>query len=206
MQVILVKSVRKLGKVGDAVAVADGYGRNFLIPQGHAIRATKENMEKFTAIKKDLESQNAANKKSAEADAKTIKGKHIDFITQSAADGRLYGSVTAKLLAAEISKLTKTDLNYSNILLDSPIKFNGVYEAQVVLHPEVIASILVVVAKSDSEAQDALREHKEGGAKREAELKEADMKTLEVAAKSEEKAIVEAEEQEAKESTESEAE
>jgi large subunit ribosomal protein L9 len=199
MQVILVKSVRKLGKVGETVSVADGFGRNFLIPQGHAIRATKENLEKFSAIKKDLESKNAENKKDAEAAAKAIKGKHIDFITQSAADGRLYGSVTAKVLATEISKLAKIELNYSNVLLDSPIKFNGVYEVQVMLHPEVTTSVLVVIAKTEPEAQDALREFKEGGAKKEENAKEAEMKALEKQARAEESATIEAENAEAAE-------
>lgn len=197
MQVILVKSVRKLGKVGETVSVADGFGRNFLIPQGHAIRATKENLEKFSAIKKELESQNAENKKNAESAASAIKGKHIDFITQSAADGRLYGSVTAKVLATEISKLAKIELNYSNILLDAPIKFNGVYEIQVVLHPEVTTSVLVVIAKTEPEAQDALREFKEGGPKKEENAKEAEMKALEKQAKAEESATIEAETAEA---------
>lgn len=197
MQVILVKSVRKLGKVGETVSVADGFGRNFLIPQGHAIRATKENLEKFSALKKELESQNAESKKDAESAAKAIKGKHIDFITQSAADGRLYGSVTAKVLATEISKLTKTELNYSNVLLDAPIKFNGVYEIQVVLHPEVTTSVLVAIAKTEPEAQDALREFKEGGPKKEENAKEAEMKALEKQAKAEESATIEAETAEA---------
>jgi large subunit ribosomal protein L9 len=200
MQVILVKSVRKLGKVGETVTVANGHGRNFLMPQGYAIRATKENTEKFAAIAKDLEAKNTESKKNAEAAVKTIKGKHIDFITQSAADGRLYGSVTAKTLATEISKLAKTPLTYSNILLDTPIKSNGVYEVQVVLHPEVITSVLVVVAKTEPEAQDALREYKEGGPKKAETAKEADLNILEKQAKTEETATVESEIQEASES------
>lgn len=182
MQVILVKPVRKLGKVGETVTVANGYGRNYLIPQEFAIRANKENIEKFSTIQKDLEAKNSKNKVEAEKAAKSIEGKHIDFIAQSAADGRLFGSVSAKNLAMEISKLAGVTLNYSNILIDSPIKFNGVYNIQIILHPEIITNILVVVAKSESEAQDALREHKEGGSKKEDEHKQAEMLALEAAA------------------------
>ena len=178
MQVILVKPVRKLGKVGETVNVANGYGRNYLIPQKLAIRATNDNLEKFATLQKELEAKNTENKIAAEKAAKAIDGKHLDFITQSAADGRLFGSVSLKALATKISEIDKIQLNYSNILLDSPIKFNGVYNVQVILHPEVTASILVVVAKTESEAQDALIEFKEGGSKAEDEAKEAELESI----------------------------
>jgi large subunit ribosomal protein L9 len=178
MQVILVKPVRKLGKVGDTVNVANGYGRNYLIPQELAIRATNDNIEKFAEVQKSLEEKNIENQKLAKKAASEIDGKHLNFITQSAADGRLFGSVTLKALAIKISELAKIKLDYSNILLDSPIKFNGVYNVQVVLHPEVIASILIIVAKTESEAQDALIEFKEGGTKAEDEAKEAELAAI----------------------------
>lgn len=178
MQVILIKSVRKLGKVGETVDVANGYGRNYLIPQNLAIRATNDNLKKFASLQKDLEAKNVESKKLAEKAAKAIGGKHLDFITQSAADGRLFGSVSLKALAAKVSKLADLELNYSNILLDSPIKFNGVYNVQIILHPEVTASILVVVAKTESEAKDALIEFKEGGAKAEEEAKKAQLQAI----------------------------
>lgn len=178
MQVILVKPVRKLGKVGETVNVANGYGRNYLIPQELAIRATNDNLEKFATLQKELEAKNAESKKEAEKAAKAIDGKHLDFITQSAADGRLFGSVSLKALATKVSEIAKIKLNYSNILLDSPIKFNGVYNVQVVLHPEVTASVLVVVAKTESEAQDALIEFKEGGNKAEDEAKESELESI----------------------------
>lgn len=171
MQVILVKSVRKLGRVGETVDVAHGYGRNYLIPQEFAIRASRENIEKFSAIQKELEDKNSDNKQSAEIAAKKLEGKHINFITQSAADGRLFGSVSAKSLAVEISKLADVSLNYNNVLLAAPIKFNGVYNVEVSLHPDVTTTILVVVAKTEPEAQDALIEYKEGGSKKEAEAR-----------------------------------
>ena len=179
MQVILVKPVRKLGKVGETVTVADGYGRNYLVPQNFAIRATKANIEKFASIQKDMEKNDTQHKIEAEKASKAIEGKHIDFITQSAADGRLFGSVTPKGFALAISKLAGITLNYSHIMLDAPIKFNGVYDIQVVLHPEVITNVLVVVAKTESEAQTALQDHKDGGSKKEEEAIEAEMRALE---------------------------
>ena len=166
MQIILIKPVRKLGKVGEVVNVKNGYGRNFLVPQGIAIRATKDNLGKFAALQKELEEKNIQEKSKMEATAKALDGKHLTFVTQSGADGRLFGSISLKLLASSLSELSGYKLNYSNILLDSPIKVNGVFKVQVMLHPEIFASVLVVVAKSESEAQDALIEYKEGGKKK----------------------------------------
>jgi len=166
MQVILIKPVMKLGKVGEVVNVKNGYGRNFLVPQGIAIRATKDNLGKFAALQKELEEKNIQEKSKMEATAKALDGKHLTFVTQSGADGRLFGSISLKLLASSLSELSGYKLNYSNILLDSPIKVNGVFKVQVILHPEIFASVLVVVAKSESEAQDALIEYKEGGKKK----------------------------------------
>ena len=189
MQVILVKPVRKLGKVGETVNIANGHGRNYLIPQGLAIRATNDNLEKFAILQKELEVKNAESKKEAEKAAKAIDGKHLDFITQSAADGRLFGSVSLKALAVKVSEIAKVKLNYSNILLDSPIKFNGVYNVQVALHPEVVASVLIVIAKTKSEARDALIAFKEVGKKSEDEVKEAELEsTVEETQKEESKA------------------
>lgn len=166
MQVILIKPVRKLGKVGEIVNIKNGYGRNFLLPQEFAIRATKENLAKFAALQNELEAKNAQEKTKMETAAKALDGKHITFVTQSGADGRLFGSISLKLLASSLSEISGYKLNYSNIIIDSPIKFNGVFKVQVMLHPEIFASVLVVVAKSDSEAQDALREYKESGNKK----------------------------------------
>lgn len=167
MQVILVKPVRKLGKVGEVVNVKDGYGRNFLVPQDLAIRATKENLAKFASIQSQIEERNKKDKTDMHAAASKINDKHLIFATQSGADGRLFGSISLKLIASSLSEICGYKLNYSNILLESPIKFNGVYKVQVMLHPEIFASVLVVVAKSESEAQDALRDYKEGGKKEE---------------------------------------
>jgi len=163
MQVILIKSVRKLGRVGTKVDVSNGYGRNYLIPQKLAIRATNSNIEKFATLQKELEVKNLENKKIAENMAKILDGKHFDFIVQSAADGRLFGSISLKMIALKVSDLLKIKLNYSNILLDHPIKSNGVYNIEIVLHADVSASIIVVVSKTESEARDALIDFKELG-------------------------------------------
>lgn len=161
MQVILKKSIRKLGKIGETIEVANGYGRNYLIPQNLAMRATKENVEQFELAKQEFEKKNQDHISQAKKIASEISGKHVFVITESAADGRLFGSVNAKSLAKEISKLAGTELTYTSISLDKPIKFNGVYNIPVELHSEVNVDVIVVVSRSDSEAADALKEYKE---------------------------------------------
>lgn len=187
MQVILIKSVRKLGRVGEIVNVKNGFGRNFLVPQNLAIRATKDNLAKFATIQHELESKNNKDKSVLEEMAKSLNDKHLTFVTQSGADGRLFGSISLKLLASSVSEIVGHKLNYSNIILDNPIKFNGVYQVQVMFHPEIFANILVVVAKSESEAQDALRDYKENGKKEKAEdEKELELEAIEAASNSSE--------------------
>jgi len=112
MQIILIKPVRKLGKVGEIVNVKSGYGRNFLVPQGIAIRATKENLAKFATLQKELEEKNTQEKLKMESAAKALDGKHLTFVTQSGADGRLFGSISLKLLASSLSELSGYKLNY----------------------------------------------------------------------------------------------
>jgi len=203
MQVILIKQIRKLGKVGEIVNVANGYGRNYLIPQELAMRASKDNIVQLDEMKKDLEAKNAESKTKAETAAKAVEGKHLTFVTQSAADGRLFGSVSAKALAKDISTIAGINLDYHNVILSSPIKFNGVYEVELVLHAEVVTSILVVVAKTEAEASDALIEFKEGGKNKEETEKEEELAAMIAeaeAAAAEVKAAEKATETEAKDS------
>lgn len=156
MKIILKKHVRKLGKVGDIVDVKTGYGKNYLLPNGAAIRASKENIASFEQKRKELDLKNLDQKQNAEAASAKITGENIIFISQSAADGRLFGSISAKMLAAEISKITEFELNYSNILIVSPIKLTGIHNVEVSFHPDVHRFLNVVVARSQSEAQDMI--------------------------------------------------
>jgi large subunit ribosomal protein L9 len=169
MQVILQKQIKGLGKIGEIVKVADGYARNYLFPKNFAIRATNDNMAKFEATKQALERKNQEEKTSAESDVSKVKDKVLIFVMQSASDGRLFGSVSAKLIAQRLSELSGLALTYANISLSSPIKSNGVYNIQVSLHPEVNTEILISIAKTDSEAEQALDNYKSKNSKSEEE-------------------------------------
>lgn len=173
MKVILLKQRRNLGKVGEIVSVKDGFGRNFLLPQKIAMRATPENIKSLEKQKSELETQNKEELKAAEALSKKVEGKHFVFVKQCSDDGRLFGSVSTKEIAAKISEEIKTEICHSAIFLSNPIKSLGVYEVGVSLHPDVNSQILINAARSESEAADALREFKEGGKKEEEHHEEA---------------------------------
>lgn len=158
MQVILKKPVRRLGKVGDIVNVKPGYGRNYLLPNDIALRASKDNIAHFESKKQELAAKNDENKKLAEATAKKLEGKNFIFVSQCAADGRLFGSVSHKAIALKLSEASDLPLNYSNVIMDDVIKFTGIHSVEIAYHPEVHSNVNIVVARSESEAQDIIVE------------------------------------------------
>ncbi|NRB10574.1 MAG: 50S ribosomal protein L9 [Rickettsiaceae bacterium] len=161
MEIILEKPVRNLGKVGEIVKVKNGYGRNYLIPAGLAVRASKQNVEELAKKQKELEKRNTEAKALATKAAKAINAKQLTFIAQAAVDGKLFGSISKKDIAKKLGELTDFELNYSNILLDSAIKNIDVYDVEVTLHPEISANITVVVARAESEIQNMLSEYQD---------------------------------------------
>src|SRR5205807_9565071 len=99
MEVILLERVAKLGQIGDVVRVWDGVARNFLLPQGKALRATQENRARFETMKQDLEARNFEQKGEAEKVGKKLGGQNFTVLRQAAEGGQLYGSVSARDLA-----------------------------------------------------------------------------------------------------------
>lgn len=159
MEVILVKPVRKLGTIGSVVIVKDGFGRNFLIPQGFAVRATSANKKIIEDRKIELEAQDAEAKVLATSLKSNVEGTAITFIVQAAADGRLFGSVGAKEIVKELSKKGHK-IEHSHVELVSAIKSLGVINVPLTLHHEVESFVIVNIARSESEATEALIEFK----------------------------------------------
>lgn len=152
MKVVLLERVAKLGQMGDIVSVKNGFARNFLMPQGKALRATKANLASFEAQRVQLEATNLESKGEAEALAAKLNGQ-VFIVIRSASDaGSLYGSVTGR----DASEAATTDgftIDKKQIVLARPIKDLGLHEMIVVLHPEVSATITVNVARSVEEAE-----------------------------------------------------
>ena len=151
MQVILLQRVAKLGQMGEVVSVKDGYARNFLLPQGKALRANDNNIKSFEAKKSQLEATNLETKTEAAAFAVKLDGQVFVVIRSASDAGALYGSVTTRD-AAEAATEGGFTVNRGQVVLDRPIKELGVHTISVVLHPEVMAKVQLNVARSTQEA------------------------------------------------------
>ena len=151
MEVILLERVAKLGQMGEVVRVKNGYARNYLLPNGKALRATKENRDRFRGMKADLEARNLETRGEAEKAAKKIDGKKVVVLRQAGETGQLYGSVSNRDIATLLSDEGIT-VDRSQIALNAPIKAIGTYKVAVVLHPEVEVNVTVTVARSAEEA------------------------------------------------------
>lgn len=151
MQIILLERIGKLGQMGDLVTVKDGYARNYLLPQGKALRATRPNLERFERERAQLEAINLERKKEADAVAGRIDKQNIIVIRQAGDTGQLYGSVSTRDIAASVSEAGYT-VGRQQILLDRPIKSLGVHPVRISLHPEVEVTVNVNVARTDEEA------------------------------------------------------
>lgn len=152
MQVILLQRVAKLGQMGDVVDVKPGFARNFLLPQKKALTASKANVEAFEGQKAQLEAQNLETKKEAEDMAAKLNGQQFVVIRSASDAGALYGSVTTRD-AAEAATAEGFTVDRKQVVLIAPIKYLGIHEVSVVLHPEVEATIELNVARSPEEAE-----------------------------------------------------
>jgi large subunit ribosomal protein L9 len=152
MEVILLERVAKLGQMGEVVRVRDGFARNFLLPQGKALRATKENRGKYEGMKEQLEARNLEAKSEADKVASKLNGKSFTVLRQSSETGQLYGSVSARDIAALMSD-GGFSVTRNQIALHTPIKSIGLQTIPVALHPEVEVKVTVNVARNADEAE-----------------------------------------------------
>lgn len=152
MQVVLLERITKLGHMGDVVTVKDGYARNFLLPQGKALRANKSNLERFESERAQLEARNLEQKSEAESVKAKLDGETVIIIRQSGETGQLYGSVSPRDIAEALTD-KGFNLERGQIGLDAPIKILGLHETNVTLHPEVSSSVVVNVARTEEEAE-----------------------------------------------------
>lgn len=150
--IILLERVENLGQMGDVVKVRPGFARNFLLPQGKALRATKENIAQFEAQKKVLEANNAKRKTEAEAIAKKMDNLHVVVVRQASEGGHLYGSVSSRDIADAIAA-AGTKVERSQVVVNQAFKTIGLFQVPVALHPEVKVTVTVNIARSEEEAK-----------------------------------------------------
>lgn len=147
MEVVLLEQVSGLGNIGEIVTVKNGYGRNFLVPQGKALRATEANKKDIEARKAQLEAQNDERKAEAAKKQAKIDDVVATIVRQASEDGKLYGSVAVRDIAAAL-KEDGHEVDARQIDLSEPIKSLGLYKVTVNLHAEVQAVVRVHVARN----------------------------------------------------------
>jgi len=152
MEVILLERIARLGQMGDVVRVKNGYARNYLLPQGKALRANAESRQRFEREKAHLEAHNLEARKEAEAVAEKLGGQSFVVIRQAGETGQLYGSVSTRDIA-ETSTAGGFTVERRQVRLDRAIKTVGLHEVKITLHPEVEVPITVNVARSSDEAE-----------------------------------------------------
>ncbi len=156
IELILMQRVDKLGQMGELVKVKPGYARNFLLPQGKAIRATKANLARFEQERAQLEATNLKRRAEAERVAERMEGLSVTLIRTAGEGGNLYGSVSARDIA-EACKAAGLTVGRQQVMLDQPIKNVGLTPVRVELHPEVVLPVTVNVARSAEEAEKQAR-------------------------------------------------
>ena len=152
MNIILKEKINNLGKLGDIVKVKDGYARNYLLPQGKAIRASKDNIESFNKEKTRIEAENESNKKDAQILSESMKGLSIVLIRPASETGQLYGSVSTRDISNSVNE-NNFSITHKQVVLEKPIKELGIQKINISLHPEVIVPITLNTARTIEEAK-----------------------------------------------------
>lgn len=152
MEVILLERISRLGQMGDTVRVKDGYARNFLLPQGKALRANEGNKKKFESQRAQLEARNLERKSEAEAVAEKLDGKSFIVVRSAGETGQLYGSVSTRDIA-DLVTAEGFSVNRNQVELNHPIKTIGITNVAIALHPEVEVTVSLNIARSAEEAE-----------------------------------------------------
>ena len=156
MQIILLERVEKLGQMGDLVTVKPGYARNFLLPQGKALRANKANRERFETERAQREADNLSLRSEAATEAEKMAGLAVNMVRAASEMGQLFGSVTSRDIAEAVSEAGFT-ITRSQVIMDKAIKTLGLTDTRIRLHPEVSVDIIVNIARSLEEAETQLK-------------------------------------------------
>ncbi|MCI8622397.1 MAG: 50S ribosomal protein L9 [Provencibacterium sp.] len=149
MKVVLKQDVRGTGKKGDIVNVADGYARNFLIVRGLAVEASAQALNDIKNVKLAQEHHAQELRERAENTAKNLNEKTIKLAAKAGQNGKLFGSITSKEIAAGIEKMLGESVDKKKISLESDIKGFGTFTAEIKLHPGVSAKVYVVVSEEE---------------------------------------------------------
>mgnify|MGYP003686781835 FL=1 len=150
MEIILLENILNLGSIGDKVKVKNGYGRNFLLKQGKALRFNKDNQDFVNTKKDELNKKNTEVKNKFKEIAKLINGKTFVFNKESKENGELYGSIKPKEITNLIKEKVNADITPSQIILKEDLNKLGEFKVDINFHSEVKANILIKIDKIQS--------------------------------------------------------
>ena len=155
MEVILLERIEKLGQMGDVVNVKTGFARNYLLPQNKALRKTKQNLSHFESQRAQLEADNLTRKNEAEKIAGKLENMNITIIRAAGETGQLYGSVTSRDIAENVTK-AGISINKNQVILNRALKVLGLEPIRISLHPEVSVEVTANIARNKEEAEQQL--------------------------------------------------
>ena len=150
MEIILLENIMNLGNIGDKVTVKPGYGRNFLLKSGKALRYSKENLELVSKKKDELNKKNIELKNKLKQTAKLINNKSFEFNKESKENGELYGSIKPKEITNLIKEIANAEVSPSQIILKEDLNKIGIFKANINFHSEVTANISIKIDKIQS--------------------------------------------------------
>ena len=159
MDIILLERVEKLGQMGELVSVKSGYARNYLLPQGKAVFASKDNIMLFEERKAQLEGENITKKNEAQKLAESIKFNEVVIIRAASESGQLYGSVSAKDISQAVSE-SGLSINKNQVVLNKSLKTLSYEDVSIKLHPEVQFNLKLNIARSPEEAKEQTKSGK----------------------------------------------
>ena len=145
MKIVLRSDVENLGNKGDIVDVADGYARNYLVPRGLALKATKGVQKQADAMRRNRDARDKRDREAAQALAAQFEGRTLSIKARAGGEGKLFGSVTTVDIADAVHNQTGAEIDRRKIVLDEPLKELGPVDVQVRLHPDVVANVHVEV-------------------------------------------------------------
>ena len=150
MEIILLENIINLGNIGDKVTVKNGYGRNFLLKQGKALRFNKENQDFVNKKKNELNKKNNEIKSKFKEIAKLINNKTYSFNKESKENGELYGSIKPKEISTIIKEISNAEVMPSQIILKEDLNKIGSFKVEINLHSEVKANISIKINKIET--------------------------------------------------------
>ena len=150
MEVILLENILNLGKIGEKVSVKNGFGRNFLLKKGKALRFSKENQELINKKKDELNKKNAEMREKFKEISKLVNNKTFTFYRESKENGELFGSINPKEITNLIKEKTNADVSPSQLIIKDTLNKTGKYSADINFHSEVKANISLEIKKKQS--------------------------------------------------------